>query len=745
MSDIINEQFLPEEMMIPGASLPPADIPIEAPIEAPNVVQEEEKIPDNDELATVIYDITRQFEKEDESAHTLNFNKALKSEYYWTNRQFLFKEATSVSGSYKWQLPESEDTEDLYFDNMYRPNGESIIAAMSVSLPQVNFFPDDADNSDDLTTAEAYKRIAELIQKHNKAHVLIVRALYILYNQSFVAFYNYNKKSAKYGTYKKQVNTTEPASYFASVCPNCGADVQDSGPPFQCNICGNIFDTPELEERTTFKQIVGYTDEPKTRECLHALGPTHVKIAPYAQTQEDSPYLIFDFERHPSKAKYEFNEYKDKLGKGSSTEDSERRDGRSKMYQGEYDHLDTWKLVWLRPEAFEELYTKNEIVYNYLVENYPDGLKATYVNKTLVELSNESIDDHWTVNISPLSTYINAESLGSSCLPIQDATNELMNLSMDTIKHGIPQTFADGTVLDLDKYRISEIQPGNIYGTKQVPAGRSLQEFILTTRTATLSQEVKEVRDALKQSGQFATGAFPSIYGGVVQGSRTASEYAQSRAQALQRLSVIWTTIKELWADTMAKACVSYARNLNYDEKDVRKNDNGYINVWIRQAELKGKIGKIEPEPDEQLPTSWMQLRDVMIRLMELNNPMINEVLSQPNNAVLVKNGLGMRDIQIPGYDDRIKQQAEIQDMLNGIPVMIDKLLDNHIIESEVCREFLISLPGRDLKNTNPPAYQSIYQHFVEHSQIAAANMMAQQQANQPEQKGNANERRSEQ
>lgn len=729
MPDIFEPE--PEEILEPESEPVISEVPEVQPEPEPEITP--------DEVAGFLWDLTKKFEDEDEEAHRNFFNQAVLGEFYWNNRQHIYKDFLD-SGNLEAYKYEDDDESDLYTANIYRPNGESIIAAMAIDLPQVNFYPDDADVADDVTTANAYARIAGLIQKHNKAHTLITRALQILYNQSFVAFYNYNRESPKYGTYKKPRFEEVSQTKTVPVCPNCNAKVLDDTPPITCETCGYVFEQPAASQETeTFPTIVGYTDEPKTREVIHAFGPLHVKCGPYIQTQDDTPYVILKFERHPAIGKYQFNKFKDEIGKNrayTATSEYERQ-YRAELYKGEYDHLDTWVCVWLRPAVYETI-EDNDKLYQHLVTNYPKGIAVTFINGVMVDSRDEDLDDHWTICENPLGTFINSEPIGKACIPVQDATNELVNLSMDTIKHGIPQTFISSDLINFNAYKQMEVKPGMAIPANSLPAGRSINDMMATTRTATLSQEVDNVYNKLTQLSQLTTGAFPSIYGGVVQGSRTASEYAQSRAQALQRLSLTWNMLKQVWADVMAKACVSFANNMRDDERDVTKDGSSFINNWIRRAELTGKIGKVEPEPDEQLPTSWAQQRDVIMRLIEMNSPMINELLMQPTNAYTVKNAMGFREIEIPGYKDRIKQLMEIDELLKSQPigespsVQIDFDLDDHVTEAQVCRDFLVSEQGLMLKNTSPAAYHNVYLHFMQHRQVTQM-LAAQQQPMQQE------------
>src|SRR5688572_31601438 len=98
-------------------------------------------------------------------------------------------------------------------------------------------------------------------------------------------------------------------------------------------------------------------------------------------------------------------------------------------------------------------------------------------------------------------------------------------------------------------------------------------------------------------------------------GSDTASEYSMSRAQALQRLQIIYKMISFFWTDVESKAVKGYAKNMKTDEKIVKQQGkNSFVNVWIRKAEMNGEVGQVEPELSEQFPLAWSQKRDIIMR-----------------------------------------------------------------------------------------------------------------------------------
>ena len=86
--------------------------------------------------------------------------------------------------------------------NVYGAHGKSIIAALGIKLPNVQFLPEDADVTEDINTAKAHGKIAEIIKRHNDAPMLFLKTLFLLYNQGVVAAYIYNRASKNMAVFK---------------------------------------------------------------------------------------------------------------------------------------------------------------------------------------------------------------------------------------------------------------------------------------------------------------------------------------------------------------------------------------------------------------------------------------------------------------------------------------------------------------------------------------------------------------
>jgi hypothetical protein len=327
-------------------------------------------------------------------------------------------------------------------------------------------------------------------------------------------------------------------------------------------------------------------------------------------------------------------------------------------------------------------------------------------------------------------------------MPIQEMRTDLTNITLETIKHGIPQTFANPDVLNFDQYNDQEIKPGMVTPATP-PPGKSLSDGFYEVKTSSLSQEAKFFFEQVDADGQFVVGSFPSVYGGPQEGGGTLGEYELSRNQALQRLNLTWGGVSLWWAMTMKRSTKLYAGAMLEDEKDVIRRQSSFINVWVRRAEMQGKVGRVEAESSEQLPISQAQKMALLFRLIELQNENLDQVIYSPENSEMVAEALGYPDIHIPDADQRAKQYEEIQELLAGQPIQlgmgefwpsvdIDPDIDDHGAHKDVLRSFLVGAVGRDAKKSNPPGYTNCLAHWKLHDQTEkqqAMEMAMEQQA----------------
>jgi hypothetical protein len=753
----------------------------------------------DDEIASLLKTVALHFEKEDRMTRERQIRHWRRLKLYWNNfSQIYWSEVAHDYRIYNRDT-NSTDSDQDYYDkpvNVFKAFLETIIAALSIQIPGVNCVPDDAENPLDVSTAKAGDMIAELIYKHNDVMFLWLHALYIYCTEGLIACYSYPDEDEEYGTYEKPKYKDEEVQAY--VCPQCGVRqpdeafsneemheyepdeddvdiknvIEDKGPI--CIECGAQLDKDLQKTKLIIPRMVGTTSEPKSRICLEVYGGLYVKIANYAKKQKDTPYLIFAHETHYVNPLECYPHLRDKIPHGGwsniGVNDPYEQYGRlNTQYRGEFpEEQVTVKNCWLRPASFNIL---NEDDCKRLKKKFPDGAKFVMVNDVPAEYENEALDDCWTLTQNPMSDFLNHDPLGELLTNVQDITNDIISLTLQTIEHGITQTWADPAVVNFNAQRQIEAMPGTITPTKPTAGSRNIGEAFYTTKSASLSPEVFNFYRIIQELGQFVSGALPSIFGGNsgAGSSRTASEYAMSKGMALQRLQTPWRMLTIWWKTIFGKVIPMYMKNMVEDERVVQKNDSGkYINVFIRKAELDGKIGSIELEPDEKLPVTDEQKAEIIMQLMQLNNDEITQAMMDPENFPAISKIIKMPEFHIPGEEDREKQYEEIDELVNTAPippdpqsmqtyqqammmyqqhsqqgnqagvqppqqpqeqpsVEVDPDVDNHQIEATICKSWLISSAGRLAKKENPDGYKNVLLHMKAHLAILSDQLKQQQ------------------
>lgn len=750
-----------------------------------------DKLP-SEEVQRLLKTVVEHFDNEDRAVRERQIRTWRRLKLFWDGLQRVYYSEVA----HDWRVYPNEqyqENDQAYYDkpaNIFKAYLESIIAALSVTVPPIKCYPDDADNSLDLSTAKAGDKIAQLIYRHNDVPLLWLHALFVFCTEGLLAAYTYTKKDEAYGVYTHNEYEEATENHEIAVCPLCGFEIEDRildefsnqerdeynpGPDDVaikdilntgqdiCPACGEMVDPEYRQDSVIITRIVGTTTEPKARQCIDVFGGLYVKIPVYARKQSDCPYLIYSYETHYANILEEYPHLRDKLragegkvGQSAGIYNAYEQWGRlSTQYLGEYPrNVNTVRNAWLRPASFNILQEEES---ERLKKLYPDGAKVVLVNDEFAEACNAALDDSWTLSYNPLADYLHHDPLGMLLVSMQELTNDLISLTVQTIEHGIPQTFADPNVLNFDQYRQQEVAPGSIYPA--VPkSGKSVSDAFYEVKTSTLSAEVMPFGDRVQQMAQMVTGALPSIFGGQLSESKTASEYAMSRSQALQRLQNTWKLLTMWWKNVFGKVIPAQMKLIQDDERNVERNQFGeFVNSYIRYAELQGKLGRVELEANENLPMTWQQQKDVVMQLLQAGNPEILGILGAPENLPLIRNAIGLTDFFVPNEDDMEKQYDEIKQLINSEPITIpvdptmamqaqmmgmpppqpqevpsvevDPDIDNHELEFEACRSWLISMEGRVAKVDNPNGYRNVLLHAKMHLMIMQQQQMMAAQA----------------
>lgn len=752
--------------MIPSDELDPITQPLEdetmsldqglTPID-PDVVTNSEEEPSSlgeDELEDLFLTLLLTFDRHDEFTRDFQVRVAARNDLFVKGIQNVY--FSELAHDYR-TIPDISEFDDYDDDldskivNILKPYRESIVAALTVGVPTTRFYPEDADNSDDLFAARTYSKAADLIRRKNNARFLFIKALSTDWTQGFVAGYNYSETDKKHGVTKRPKIEQVPYSQNTAYCPDCGSQIGQSETPtppdpsgvglLPCPDCATEV-APEIEsEQLTRDEQTGTEEIPKTKECIKIYSLKFVQVAPWAREIDHTPYLILNEEFHVNWLKAKYPDYAEDI---TPTGDRELYDRWARL---SYNHGDdqqsdlaTRRMIWIHPWAFLDLDEEDAVM---LAQLYPDGVRVTFIGDKMVEIKEERMEDHWTLALDPTEDFVHAEPPINAVIPIQEMTTDQRVLTLETMRYSISETFVDSAIIDWKKYKEQEIRPGTIVPVK-APVGGNLQNSFFSTKSATLSQEVALFGRQLLEDGQFVTGAYPTIYGGSLEGgSGTAAEYSMSRAQAMQRLQVVYQKMATFWSELEGKATKDFLNNLKEDTKFVvPQGKTGFINIWIRVTQLTGEIGLIEPENSEQFPISWAQKRDTLFKLMDMNNEFLNAALFHPENRGFCAEVIGLPELYIPGDEDRIKQLHEILELIQQAPldaqgimpsIPIDEDIDDDEVHIEVTKAWLVSPPGQYSKQDNPAGYMNIVAHLKMHlAKVAQDEADAMMQATEP-------------
>ena len=641
-------------------------------------------------------------------------------DYYWYGKQFLDRGGNiSVEGQASVGSEEEEDERSRKVINIYRARGESLISALSNQFPNVFFYPTDANDAESVSAAMAKNKLARRIVNQNNPELFLAKAFYILFEQDFLACWNRVDQDVKYGM------DTVLDKKRAKICPECDEKTKNG----YCEGCN----------KTYFK--TGEKQQPRARQELMLYGPRNVTIPSNSQEVKKIPYVLLRELVPTSWLKWKYSDQAEEI-----KDDTTSNDTNSALYSYTTDgeeRVGTTVLsnLWIKPWALYSLNREFTDSVKDFVKKYPNGVRVVMSGDTVLEVIEEDLQDVWTFTESPTSKTIHDDPIGKILIDTQDLLNETYNLTVDTIAQGVPDLYADPLVLDPESYAKRRAAPGSYVPTKPVDGTKRLSDYFYSPTPTRLSEEVTHFNTRLEGASQELSGATPAIYGGQLKGSRTASEYAMSREQALERLNVKYRMAKDFISKVLPRAVAEYAKHMATEKETyVEKDGDNFRNDDLEREDLLGQTGRVEVEGGAHVPMSWSQIKQSITDMIHQGSPLIQRILEHPQNTLLIKQVIGVQDLFVPGENSRNKQQHEIGLLKEGAPVLDEANpqqqvpsvrtvpgVDMDMVELEVCRVWLTSEEGLHYKETKPDAYINVQLHAQEHS----TNLQAQQQQEQ--------------
>jgi len=653
-----------------------------------------------------------------------------------------------------------------FVTNFYQAFGLSFIAVVSQDVPTVHWYPQNAQSDQDLAIAKAASDVADLIAENNHIEELLKAVGFFLWCDGVVgAYVRYVADGQRFGFHDSPQLEAQEQKFGEDVfeCPNCGAQTLP-GKLFAgsvCPQCGTKLGTENFREAPMVKTpvVTSLRRVPNGQEVISIYGGLEVNRPIYTDDPiNDGAYLQLQLEVHEAKLRAAYPHVKDQIrpGNPSDAEDVYARASRVSVKQGmptthpgdALYSLITFSRSWIEPWAFYSEKVKDD-VREKLLKLFPDGCYVAFAGDTYCESRNESKKDHWRVLQPMPGDGQNRPAVGSSLISVQERYNILSNTAQEAYEFGIPPIYADPQVLDFDAIAGQTAEPAAHFPARARP-GQPLAEGFFQPEPAKMAPDALQQMDNMFSGiAQFLSGLFPAVFGGAMQGSKTAEEYAMARDQALGRLGLYWRGIKSFYAQVMQLAVDCFRKNRADDVAvPVLGDDGNFESKVIRMADLRGNV-QARPEPDETFPRLKSQQKSVLMQMLTAaeTNPVFAPILEEPANWGEVKTAFGLKDLVIPGEDSRMKQLREISLLLqqppivqppgmapDGTPIPPQTIstvpvgpLDRHDVEFEECRRWVNGAAGQEARMSNPDGYANVVAHALEHQkQIQQAQTSAQ-------------------
>ncbi len=729
----------PDEAQVPAAASeqPTPQAPLSEPSDPPEAVQD------------ALRELVRAYEMESDSVRRHKVKLWREGEEFWRGNQNIWFSAQDNNWHAACERPGyNPDDEDVfhYAINLYRPWGLSIIAALVQSPPKIQYLPVSAESQEDIATARAATRVAQVVARNNNMSTLRVKKGYYLWTQGIFATYvRFLVDGGQFGYREEPILGEQLFQVLPDrfECADCGAYQPAAeaggllaGGPVGCRNCGAIMGPESFSPAQHVSATVptGTRRVPNGAEKLDTYGPLFFKLPPQAQSQRDCYYLILVEEQHKAVLRAAYPHKADVIDDtGAGAEDTYERIVRLSLAdaQGSWNsmpmaNLITFKRAWLRPESFWA--HTDEAMRKQLLALYPEGCRAEFAGDRFLQAIPERLDDCWSICTGLPGIGIYRDPMGQDAISIQRQINDSANILAGhrSLSSAPPvlydARYINGEAMAQKRMQAASFMPVTI---ESVGPQKSLTEMIYQPHYGVDAQLWND-GERLAEVGQFITGALPSMFGGGSPNLNTAAAYAQSRDQAMGRLSLVWKQMREAEAREMTLAIECFRRNRSDDvELVVNGSAGGYHSEYVRLNEIRGNV-VARPSAGEDFPQSFTEVRQALSQIMQTRDPELLAVIGAPVNRPLVQHYLGLPDLVDPGEDNRAKQFMEIEAMLASEPLLgpdgiwhssvaPEPLVDDSSIHIETIKEWAVSQAGLQAKAARPPGYANVMAHLVEH------------------------------
>ncbi len=304
-----------------------------------------------------------------------------------------------------------------------------------------------------------------------------------------------------------------------------------------------------------------------------------------------------------------------------------------------------------------------------LKELFPHGCHATYLGDVYVGSRDCCMDDEITVGFPFPGDGMGRMAMMEPMVVFQDRFNDGMNAAAEVFEYCWPSTWINIEAEELDTVNSQRSLPGTFRALKS-KTGVTMEQNFYREPDAEVSASFMQWLEKLSgELPQFILAVQPSLFGAESSDLKTASGYAQARAQAMGMQGPTWGAIKKLFAKIYEQAAMLAAANPDHGETlEVSDEDGGGA---IQIASLrKGHFG-CYPDEDSSFPESTPQKRQTLTGLvtMAAQSPMGAALFEEPDNWMEISDLMGVPGLKFQQVEGRRAARVNIDKLLQGSPV----------------------------------------------------------------------------
>ncbi len=534
--------------------------------------------------------------------------------------------------------------------NIYRRYLQINMAILTQTPAGIDFKPDDAGQSDDIEAAETAELYRHDFDRNNDVAAL---------RQNTVRMFGVSGRTIRW------TRTEANAQRYGTV----------PGPPDETG-------QP--------------TKVPKRVEISTVHGTLESKVPILAKCQDDALYCFLADDPDVKQMKAEYPDFADKIKAGVAGlgENAYERLARLGVLQGSnssmlsadsYTHLVTRTNCWMRPNSFtgdryDEPFEGEQGVKvgEKLKELFPEGCRAVFVGDVYVESCPEAIEDCLCIEFPWEGDGMNREGFMDSFLVVQDSFNDAMNAAREVFDVGWPSTWVSAEDTEFDTIVGQRSDPYALRQMKDVPNGSKVSDrFFREPNPELPATFVEFMQDLQGPLPQFMLAAPPALFGASMEDQKTASGYAQARAQAMGQQGLIYAKLQKMDAVMYQQAAILASNNPQQATRTIQVPGGPKAEIDLGKL-TKGHF-KCFPANDSNLPESTAAKRSTIdnVLLQIGNTPIGMQMMQAPKNMRIYLDTHGLNELVIPEAEAYDQELAVIDRLLEESPLPADPAMQD--------------------------------------------------------------------